>query len=643
MAIMSPNTFDPLRRYVAVRLQQGVPLVDADWNEGEDARKFELRSFLRWFAGSGVPEGNDGFHITTAGVADDLVIARGTPAAPAGATSQEVALGFTGRMLVEGLEAAIAADLAFRAQPLHVSQPGAATLAAAWSVPTVPELPRLDKTYVVYLDVWERLVTHSEDPSLVLPGLGTESCARFKREWVVRWREQTTTAEVPRRGDPDWLPGHGYAPLAAVTRHAGGTGIIPAGEVADRRDTRVLSLPASLIEDVLGTAPFAYRRGQGRPKISLRDAINAGIAGDIPMSSEHTVMPPAVRDLSRRAIKPDGLGGIMVYSLITNSGSQDVYANRVDIASGAVTQNVVTVGATNSSFPDGVVLPGGESVVAYLASTSGGSGTLSYKRGLPAALAAAPVQQIATGVNDDGSWPLVVRSDKVLTFFWQDQASSRLFGRRLRHTDSAWLDTTPFDVSGAPITTGLGHAISDASGQVWCAYTLETPGTSTAAVSHFDPAVSPPAISTQQLGAGDVPVLLQRASGEVQAFFHDGAATPSTGLRRAVWVPATSTWTVTSVPNVPATASQPWAFEDGAGAVWLLYQPGVVSAQIFAIRWSPTTNSWNQPRCVIGLGDFNAWPVAVSLPNDETWLFWLPVSVSVTIVNVAYKKIFTRI
>jgi len=33
MGNFSRNTFDPLKDYVAVRLQQGVPVLDADWNE----------------------------------------------------------------------------------------------------------------------------------------------------------------------------------------------------------------------------------------------------------------------------------------------------------------------------------------------------------------------------------------------------------------------------------------------------------------------------------------------------------------------------------------------------------------------------------------------------------------------------------
>ena len=62
MAVITADTFDPLRSYIG-SAQQGVPLVDADWNEAHDVRKFEVQAFLKWFVGNGVPEGNDGFRI----------------------------------------------------------------------------------------------------------------------------------------------------------------------------------------------------------------------------------------------------------------------------------------------------------------------------------------------------------------------------------------------------------------------------------------------------------------------------------------------------------------------------------------------------------------------------------------------------
>lgn len=51
------------KHYVGVRLQQGVPIVDADWNVLEDLRRLEFEDLGKWMIGNGVPAGNDGFRI----------------------------------------------------------------------------------------------------------------------------------------------------------------------------------------------------------------------------------------------------------------------------------------------------------------------------------------------------------------------------------------------------------------------------------------------------------------------------------------------------------------------------------------------------------------------------------------------------
>src|SRR5215211_8189603 len=121
MAVITPDTFNALRRYVSVRLQQGVPLVDADWNELDDIRRFELRAFLRWFVGDGVPDAGDGFRIRSVAAADDIEIS-------AGVTAPGDPLQF-GRLLVDGLEVMIGTSVNFKSQPLYFSVTGAGALA----------------------------------------------------------------------------------------------------------------------------------------------------------------------------------------------------------------------------------------------------------------------------------------------------------------------------------------------------------------------------------------------------------------------------------------------------------------------------------------------------------------------------------
>lgn len=210
MAVITKDTFDPLRRYVGVRLQQGVPIVDADWNEMEDARRFELRAFLKWFVGDGVPDGNDGFRVVGDGADGDFLISAALKTDPTDGLAN------VGRILVDGLDVIIPADIRFSEQPLHASKGASATaLAQAWKVPVIAPFPqpRPPIPVSVYLDVWERLVTPAEDPSLVHPGLGTESCARRKREWAVR---VALGPAIPTPGSSDFVPGHSYLRLAQI-------------------------------------------------------------------------------------------------------------------------------------------------------------------------------------------------------------------------------------------------------------------------------------------------------------------------------------------------------------------------------------------------------------------------------------------
>lgn len=55
------------KHYVSVRMQQGVPIIDADLNELEDLRRIEFEDQGRWIVGNGVPLGNNGFRILAIG------------------------------------------------------------------------------------------------------------------------------------------------------------------------------------------------------------------------------------------------------------------------------------------------------------------------------------------------------------------------------------------------------------------------------------------------------------------------------------------------------------------------------------------------------------------------------------------------
>lgn len=224
MGNFSRDTFDRLKHYVGVRLQQGVPIVDADWNELEDIRRYELQAFLKWFVGDGVPNGNNGFLIEAVADPNDLTI-RGGDGTPAG----------TGRILLEGMDVLIESNLRYTAQPLYNN----AALAADWGVDPIPPLttPAGNRTDTVYIDVWEREVDSTEDANLVNAAIGVETCVRTKREWAIRVVENAAAVPAPTAG-------HTFYGLARIAR-VGGAAVIPAGGITDLRQM-ILSLSSAL-------------------------------------------------------------------------------------------------------------------------------------------------------------------------------------------------------------------------------------------------------------------------------------------------------------------------------------------------------------------------------------------------------------
>lgn len=260
----SRNTFEDfakLRHYVGVRIKQGVPLVDADLNEMDDLRRYEMRSFLRWFVGDGVPDGNDGFRLLPSGQANDLLITGGlgTP---------ETA----GRCLVDGLEVLNEVDLRFGEQPL-VDPVRAAVLGVDPVV--VPAAPVVgQRTDLFYLDVWEREITSADagHDDIVDARIGIETARRVRREWVVRAVDQVVG--LPADGAP---PGHRYLLLAEVTRTAG-EDVIPAAAIRDRR-RRGVTLQSREVLDQIRLDAFGpgYAPDPGVPGLfmPLRDVINA--------------------------------------------------------------------------------------------------------------------------------------------------------------------------------------------------------------------------------------------------------------------------------------------------------------------------------------------------------------------------------
>jgi hypothetical protein len=195
---ISRRRFNPLRDYAGVVLQQGRLLLDADFNEYVAildrrlrAEACDLTSFgpdANHAGTSWVPRQTpDGFRVTAAG--GQLTIGRG-------------------RMYVDGLLAENHGRAPLGFDPLLSEQTGTQdtpyTQQPYW--PTPDPLPG-SGNHLAYLDVWQRDVTHLEDPDLVEIAVGVDTTGRTQTAWQVRLLPNVGNATCASDDDdiPGWL------------------------------------------------------------------------------------------------------------------------------------------------------------------------------------------------------------------------------------------------------------------------------------------------------------------------------------------------------------------------------------------------------------------------------------------------------
>ena len=156
------DTFNPQEGFIGTRLQQGVPLLDRDWNELEDIRRYQDVMLRKHYLGDGTP--NDGFRISALDPpANDFMIS-------------------AGRFLVDGFEAVN--EPAGANFILYSSQTGAPALTKVKATVPPSTVTRID---TVYLDVWIEEVTGADLPRLKNPDdVAMETCIRHRLRWFVR-------------------------------------------------------------------------------------------------------------------------------------------------------------------------------------------------------------------------------------------------------------------------------------------------------------------------------------------------------------------------------------------------------------------------------------------------------------------------
>jgi hypothetical protein len=188
------------RQYVGVRMQQGVPVLDADWNEMEDVRRMELMALVRFFIGNGVPAGTQGFQTQTSASVNNFNIA-------------------SGLMLIEGSLVVNTTLASYASQPSGASLPALTT-------------PVADRADLVYLDTWEdETDALVGDPRLVNELIGIETAVRIERKWAVRVQQNVSSLAAVAK-----VAGHKYVALAQLNRR-NGVAAITSDMIVDLRRT----------------------------------------------------------------------------------------------------------------------------------------------------------------------------------------------------------------------------------------------------------------------------------------------------------------------------------------------------------------------------------------------------------------------
>ena len=631
MAVITPTTFDPLDGFVRVRLGQGVPIVDADVNEREDIAMFEQRAFQKWYAGDGVPEGNGAFRVaaSVASTAGNFTIRSGVGAGPADA------LGNAGRCLVDGLTVMITADLDFRDQPLHASKPTAPALSAKLGSPVIAAMPIPGAPGLmhVWLDVWDTLWTANDDPSLLLPGLGVESCARMKRFWAVRARASATP---PVMGDTDFAAGHAYYRIATIARRTGDANV-NAADIQDLREQRLFLPPSTLAPDLFNVSALDYRRGIGRPAISIRQAINALIRGKIPATTATAIAPAlAFNDAISDGIFFQGNSAVIVWTSDRFGATNQVLATTLDLADPEATASTapilqITSGVESHQAPHAALMRDGRIVIAY-EETVGGTRDVKLKCDVLANLPTTTIRNVASVAGNERT-PFVVPfgalgSERVLVI-WYDEPAQRWKSRRFDPGPGTF--DGPVVLSASATLAADAHAVKDGADTTWFAFQVNTLGPAVNTIEVLDiPAGAAPNAGTTLSTAGTDkhPFVLIDPSGNPWVFWVSTTAGVSTiqySTRDSLGV-----WsTVAAIPGSPAGSfviNNPSAVVDADGAIWVFWDsvlPPGGNRDIWYARLDPDSGVWTGNRPTAGLAattDQSA--VTLTRGDGVIWLFW---------------------
>jgi len=296
------DTFDPKKTYVGIRLQQGVPLLDRDWNELEDIRRYQEQMLRKWYIGDGIPD-DDGFKIM-----------------PLDEPGNDFKIK-AGRCLVDGFEA------------VNDHKDGFILYSAQGDGDADSEKISDLTNFKAFLDVWIEEVNKDGDLALANDeDVDMETCVRHQLKWRVRVRSGSGTFALEDR--------HHYYDLAKIERDKKTDPI----EEEHITDLRRVGLALHRLRDTLTTNQIAddlhrhsklvARVGSQDPALSVDNSGNVGIRTTTPAGRLQIIDVPQGAAGNILILGPTNASNLRLgyhedYSWIQSHGSKPLAINPI--------------------------------------------------------------------------------------------------------------------------------------------------------------------------------------------------------------------------------------------------------------------------------------------------------------------------
>jgi hypothetical protein len=178
------DTFDPLKHFSRVLMQQGRVQLDADWNEQTSILLHYLRTLAKDILGPYAgPQGAMGFEILTEETPGANAKIDAFEPDPARRQALKDALGQGNAVIAPGRYYVQGVLVESHRAILYTEQPGYGSAGQ----PTLDDIQKWPSGLLAYLDVWERHITYVEDDHIREVALGgPDTCTRAQVVWQVK-------------------------------------------------------------------------------------------------------------------------------------------------------------------------------------------------------------------------------------------------------------------------------------------------------------------------------------------------------------------------------------------------------------------------------------------------------------------------